>query len=1702
MTEIYRRGAENAEKNKNSSGFLSALCVSAVKLSLFVPLFVAGAAAQSVAPPPTADQGRPNVFYGAVPLNGDTTPVMVFVHGLTSTASFWWVDNEMYNSAFGAGFRTAFISLSRDNSPNNETIETNAAILKEVLPVIKSRYAVRQLYVIAHSKGGVDIQSALLDSSIAAMVKAVFTIATPNRGTELADWAFGTGIDTARGLGLLTPAIDSLRTAPMASFRARLDPVLANSGIFFYTLAGSLHIDSPGPIVTGRLLSNLTGGEKNDGYVTVARTRLPSAYAMNLGELNENHFAIAKNHRTFTLIKDQIDGLETTAPVFRRVASGGLGDEANTWAWSMKWFKGKLYVGTGRSVSCIIFGTQALETDMPIYPGGLDCAPDMLDLRLRAEIWRYTPETKVWERVYQSPEDVALGPDDRGTARYTARDVGYRGMTVFTEADGTEALYVGAVTASTIFGHRPVFAAGGYPPPRILRSVDGVNWQAIPQAPGTFMGDIKNIITDNKVVGFRSLVSYKGKLFATASDFRGQGVLIASSNPAAGNNSWQRVSPPISESLPVIWALEVFNNFLYVTTGKLHTDHGYGVYKTDAEGAPPYRFTPVITQGGNQPNLDLRSDAGLSMIVFNGRLYVGTNRNCELVRINPDDTWDVVVGEPRETPQGWKYPISGFGMQYSNAWNRHFWEMGVSSTGMYLATWDASGMAIDYPIVSFRSSSQFGLDLLKTTDGVFWTAISKSGLGDGDNMGGRTFESTPFGMFFGVARRTGGLQVFQDDGAGLQTEPDAPPAPQRLAAAPERRVGRTVSLTWDRSPAAARYRVYRWKVQPIEDFFGQEGVAVTIPGLNITINIPKDVIAGKVDEICAAQPTWFCDIVDMLKTTASEPRVKGFPASLEQVAIVSTNSYQEPAPTNLQSVYFVRAESSSGKLSAPSNIVGAPSKAFETTTLRGTPVTFQLVSSPAMTCASSSTAVGAVGLKKTGGPDLLAAGAVVIITFPGPVLTAPSASMGTFTPGINGNTVTYALQQDLMITDGQMILFSGAQLSLNASAAGEATASITGNNYVLFSAPNSVRVSSFQHYSAAPGALTFNVVRGASSPAPQTFTLNPPGAWSAVSNQSWLSVSPAAGTGSGTLSVTVNTTALGAGRHSGNLSFEGGCLVVPITVDVTPATLSAGSAALEFVGVVGQNIAPLSLGINGNSQLPFSVAVTFAAGQQQWLSVTPSTGTTNGSVAISVNTAGLVAATYNATLTVSSASADNPPVSVPVRLTLTLPASVGLSASSLTFAAEQGGPSPAMQTINITNSGGGTLTWTARPVTASGGNWLSVSPASGTGPAAVTVTVDGSTLSPGTFTGTIEVADSASGNSRRTIAVTFTVTAARTRILLNQRALTFATTAGGEPAPAEQTIEIAAPVTGTLAWTATAATESGNWLSVVTPSGTAPGVVTVRASAAGLARGIYMGSVTIAATAASNAENSPQVVPVTLSVGVPMINASGIVNAASFARNAAVSPGSIVSMFGVNLAAGTTVASSVPLPTTLAGTQVLVNNVAAPLFFVTEHQINFQAPFEITGTTAEVVVVSDGLRGPVSVLNISAEAPGIFTLGATGDGGAAALNQDGSLNSPSNPVEVGSVVSLFLTGLGATALPARTNEPGATAEPFHRTSVTPVVLIGGIEAEVLFSGLAPGFVGAYQLNIRLPLGTAPGAATAVQVRAGRGVSNVTTLAVR
>ena len=202
----------------------------------------------------------------------------------------------------------------------------------------------------------------------------------------------------------------------------------------------------------------------------------------------------------------------------------------------------------------------------------------------------------------------------------------------------------------------------------------------------------------------------------------------------------------------------------------------------------------------------------------------------------------------------------------------------------------------------------------------------------------------------------------------------------------------------------------------------------------------------------------------------------------------------------------------------------------------------------------------------------------------------------------------------------------------------------------------------------------------------------------------------------------------------------------------------------------------------------------------------------------------------------------------------------------------------------------------------------------------------------------------------------------------------------------------------------------------------------------------------------------------------PAISAAGVVDAAGYLPTLA--PGGLASLFGVELAGETAAASGFPLPTTLAGVKVKVNGIDAPLLFVSPKQINFQVPFETATGASSVVALLGQQQSPDEPAAVSEFAPGLFVNPATGEP-IVQRHPDGALITAQNPAKPGDILIIYVTGIGGLDNPPATGAP-ATDSPLASATVTPTVSVGGVEVEVLFAGLAPGFVGLGQINVELP----------------------------
>lgn len=435
---------------------------------------------------------------------------------------------------------------------------------------------------------------------------------------------------------------------------------------------------------------------------------------------------------------------------FSRIGTAGIGNTRSSLAHCLAYFNDRIYLGVTHHLG----------------EGPQD----------QARILCYDPDVKKWEQVHISPlveADAQAIPQD--TLRPKLKDMikhkftgqkvpkyrGYRSMTVFQgKSDPHPVLYV---TTICHWGAQ------------LLRSEDGKTFTAVSK-PG---------LGNHHILSFRSLTDFQGKLFTASTglvkdgvmdrNFSGIPVIYVSEDPAS--DIWEPAmeegfGDPNNNSISCIRA---FNNFLYASVG--NPERGFQLWKTDAVGKPPYQWHPIFLDGAYKYNLN---ETAPTMIEFNGALYIGGGlpglgydtandvgpASAELIRVYPDDNWDLVVGRPRFTPDGMKVPFAARGPGFDNNYNSIIWSMAVHDGCLYAGTLHWITLAL-----VFRGRKPVGgFQLWASQDGDNWEPVTLDGFGDPLDVGLRSMLSTPVGLVIGTHNHQGIVNVIQQRLNSPQTD--------------------------------------------------------------------------------------------------------------------------------------------------------------------------------------------------------------------------------------------------------------------------------------------------------------------------------------------------------------------------------------------------------------------------------------------------------------------------------------------------------------------------------------------------------------------------------------------------------------------------------------------------------------------------------------------------------------------------------------------------------------------------------------------------------------------------------------------------------------------------------------------------------------------------------------------------------------------
>ncbi len=604
------------------------------------------------------------------------------------------------------------------------------------------------------------------------------------------------------------------------------------------------------------------------------------------------------------------------------------------------------------------------------------------------------------------------------------------------------------------------------------------------------------------------------------------------------------------------------------------------------------------------------------------------------------------------------------------------------------------------------------------------------------------------------------------------------------------------------------------------------------------------------------------------------------------------------------------------------------------------------------------------------------------------------------------------------------------------------------------------------------------------------------------------------------LQVQVNTSGLQEGAYHDTivLSSSAGTTQIPVSLFVAGSgpILAVNTTGVLFQATAGggstatSNIEILNIG-DPSSTVNWNATVVTAT---NWLGSVSSSGTATAStpgalmLALTPNATNLTPGQYYAIVQVVDSNSQNSPQYVTAVLNLqpsTATPQFSLAPAGLFFTTDAEEDTPAPQQVQINTSSASGVTFAASATTADGGTWLSVTPSSGTasGQAAgsVTVSVDPTSLTPGiVYSGDVSVSV---GTSLQSVNITFVVPnsassnarskprprqsgCTATQVTITETALSnnFAVPSGWpETLTAQLSDDCGVPITSGNVVASFSNNDAplnltgdslGNYSATWQPgAGNNNMMVTLNAVAGTLQAGTSQlyGAIT-----------PNQTPPPTIAPGGTLNNLNPVVGAP-------LAPGTIAQVFGSRLATAPVTTNVLPLPPTFNNTYALVGPAHAPLYFLSNGQINIQIPNEATATQQLPIVLSvnNALSLP-QMVDIVPATPGVLSAldGTTPpslQNGAHIIAQhsaDYSLVTSAKPAKPGEYLIMYLVGLGATNPSVASGTPAPGPPSLATVTHAPTVTVGSQLATVAFAGLSPGFVGLYQINFQVPLSAASG----------------------
>ena len=600
----------------------------------------------------------------------------------------------------------------------------------------------------------------------------------------------------------------------------------------------------------------------------------------------------------------------------------------------------------------------------------------------------------------------------------------------------------------------------------------------------------------------------------------------------------------------------------------------------------------------------------------------------------------------------------------------------------------------------------------------------------------------------------------------------------------------------------------------------------------------------------------------------------------------------------------------------------------------------------------------------------------------------------------------------------------------------------------------------------------------------------------------WLSVMPSSGQAAANspvlAQVVVNTQGLQIGGYQDTIHFSSSAGNVDVAVSLFVAgdgpILAVNQTGVHFTAQQGggipkaQDVEVLNI---GEATVNWTASVVSGA---NFLSLGATSGTatvaTPGLLPLQLNSGALQLApgTYDALVSIADANSRNSPQYVVVVLNLqsgTSAPALDPTPAGLFFSGPLNGAQPATQQIIVNTSGSSPVAFQAAASTTSGGNWLTVSPVSGTStgqtPGTVTVSANTSGLVAGTYSGSVSFSIS---GTIRTVNIVLVVLPASG----SSTGMAAARAAGCTPSklvivesgladdfvvpatyPATLNVQLyddcASPVT------------SG---SVVASFSNGDPQLVLRSDLQGAYSATWQTGavsrqtvVTMSATSGRLQPAMAQLIGGITPNQAPALAPHGTVNNANPVLGAPLAPGTVAQVYGSGLATSSVTPSSIPLSSMVNGTSMLVGGLVAPLYYLSSGQLNIQIPSELTPNQqyATVVGVNNQFSLP-DTINVVPMLPGVA---AFGDGHVIAQhNSNFALVDANHPATPGEYVTIYLVGMGATTPSVASGVAAPSSEPLARIASPATVTLGSAPVTIAYAGLTPGAVGLYQITFLVP----------------------------